>query len=150
MKLAIVYNQKERKLQDCSYAYAYRGMLDAVIRKFSIDSKIQYINFDCHYLDINADVILFFDVHSSHHINITGIEKHSALKIEYMSDPHQKELKGIYQQTGQHVHKLSAEQRIKRAAERGVHYIICPVKEQYYKWLAPHINDYCGHSADDM
>lgn len=102
--------------------------------------NIQHINTNCSADEIEADVILFYDVHSSHHIIIQGISKHPAVKIEYFNDPHQTEFRGYYQD-GLAVHKLDAKQRSLRAQARGVRYIICPYREGYNRFIAPHIGD---------
>ncbi len=133
MKVAVVYNPLDNKVREDTYSFIYRGMLDAVIEKF----RPHLITENCNAQDIDADAILFWDVNSCHHIKIEGIEKNPAIKIEYMSDPFQKEVTGIYQRYKMFVHKLNAEQRIRRALERGVSHIICPVKSGYFRYFAP-------------
>jgi len=145
MKAAIVYNKKDHKLQTTTYSWSYRCMFLSLLDRFE---KIISINDDCHADDIQADVIIFFDPHSSHHIRIEDIEKHPALKLEYFNDPHQKEFNGRYA-NGDDVYKLSAAQRVKRALDRGVKYIISPYKDGYYRYIAPHITGY-GGNPDDM
>ncbi len=142
MKLAIVYNPLDNKMREDTYSYIYRGMFNAVVEKFNPE----YIIEDCDAQEIDADVIIFWDVNSCHHIKIKGIEKHLALKMEYMSDPYQVEIKGIYQRYNMSVHKLSAEQRIKRVMDRGIKYIISSNKEGYNRWLVPII----GENAEKM
>ena len=112
-------------------------MFDALVKRFNP----VLICHDCSATDIQADVILFFDNTSSHHIKIDGIESHSALKVEYMSDPHQTEVKGVYRSTNTPVHKLGREQRCRRALDRGVTAVISPVKEGFYKYLASLLPD---------
>jgi hypothetical protein len=107
-------------------------MFKAVLTRFD---EIQAISDNCSAQDIDADVILFWDVNSSHHIQIDGIKQHKALKIEYWSDPHQHEIKGIYQKYNLYVHKLGAEQRVQRMYDRGVEYIICPLKHSFYRYF---------------
>jgi len=133
MKLVIVYNPNDNKTRADTYSYIYRGMLDAVVEKFNP----VYVSQDCNADSIDADVILFWDVNSCHHIYIKGIEKHSALKIEYISDPPQKESVGIYKRYNMPVHKLGAKQRIYRLLDRGVKYIICPTKKGFWEHYAP-------------
>jgi hypothetical protein len=113
-------------------------MFQAVCERFA---PVMHITENCPAETIEADVILFWDIHSSHHIEIKGIEKHSAIKLEYFNDPHQVEQVGRYK-TGQKFHKLSARQRCERAKSRGVQYIICPYKNGYDKYIAP----YMGYS----
>ncbi len=137
MKLAMVYNKKDHKLLPDTYSCVYRDMFQAVLKRFS---PIYHVNSDCSAKDIEADIILFWDVNSCHHIRIDGIREHKALKIEYWSDPHQKETKGIYQKYNMYVHKLGAEQRANRARIRGTKYIISPVKDAFYKYFAPLMN----------
>ena len=137
MKLAVVYNRKDHKLLPDTYSCIYRDMLYAVIKRFD---SVFHVNSDCSAQDIHADVILFWDVNSNHHIRIDGIEKHKALKIEYWSDPHQQELKGVYQKYNMYVHKLGAIQRVNRARLRGVSYVISPVKNAFYEYFSPLMN----------
>ncbi len=133
MKIAVVYNPLDNKIREDTYSFIYRGMLDAIIEKF----RPHLITENCNAQNIEADLILFWDVNSCHHIQIEGIEKHPAIKIEYLSDPFQKEVKGIYQRYNMFVHKLGAEQRIKRLLDRGVNHIICPVKSGYFRYFGP-------------
>jgi len=144
VKTAIVYNKKDHKLQPEAYSWSYRCMFLALFDRFQAIP----INDNCHADSIQADVIIFFDPHSSHHISIEGIEKHPALKIEYFNDPHQVEFRGCYA-NGDDVYKLSAAQRVKRALDRGVKYIISPYRSGYYEYIAPHIEGY-GGKPDDM
>jgi hypothetical protein len=130
MKTAIVYNLNDHKLLPSAYSQTYRDMFLALVEVLNP----QHVTQDCSAEDIEADVIIFFDPHSSHHIKIDGIEKHNAVKYEYMNDPHQKELKGRYLD-GTPVHKLGAEARCRRAVERGVADIICPYEYGYYRYL---------------
>jgi len=116
-------------------------MFKALIERFE---DVQHIITGRSAADIEADVILFYDLHSSHHIHIDGIERHSAIKIEYLNDPHQRPQRGRYSDTGLPVRKLGRAQRILK--DRGVEYIICPYRDGYYKYLAPHI----GSDADEM
>ena len=145
MKAAIVYNKNDHKLQAETYSWSYRCMFLSLFDRFE---QAIPINDDCHADAIQADVIIFFDPHSSHHINIEGIEKHPALKIEYFNDPHQIEFIGRYA-NGDDVHKLGAVQRVKRAMDRGVKYIISPYRQGYYDYIAPKI-EHAGGNADDM
>ncbi len=142
MRLALVYNSNDHKLQDASYSHCYRSMFYAIQDRFD---DIQHVCCDRNAKDIDADLILFFDPHSSHHIKIEGIVKHSAIKMEYFNDPHQREIQGRYQD-GTEVHKLDAKQRCERALERGIDYIISPYKQGYHDYIAPHL----GSDADDM
>jgi len=145
MKAAIVYNKNDHKLQAAAYSWSYRCMFLSLFDRFE---QAIPINDDCHADAIQADVIIFFDPHSSHHIRIEGIEKHPALKIEYFNDPHQTEFTGRYA-NGDDVYKLSAPQRVRRAMDREIDYIISPYKQGYYDYLARHI-DAAGRSPDDM
>ena len=145
MKAAIIYNKNDHKLQAETYSWSYRCMFLSLFDRFE---QTIPINDDCHADAIQADVIIFFDPHSSHHIKIEGIEKHPALKIEYFNDPHQREFQGRYT-NGDDVYKLSAAQRVKRAMDRGVKYIISPYRQGYYDYIAPKI-EHAGGNADDM
>jgi len=142
MNLAIVVNKDDHKLQETSYSWCYLGMYRALKRKFP---DAQYVHDDCSAKDIQADAILFFDLHSSHHIEIDGIADHPAVKIEYFNDPHQDDFSGQYRD-GQAVRKLGAAARCQRALDRGVQYIICPYHEGFHRFLAPHL----GKAAGDM
>ena len=145
MKLAIVYNKNDHKLQENSYSYIYKGMFNALISRFE---EVQKVTSNCSAQDIEADVILFYDVHSSHHIKIDGVQSHSALKMEYMSDPHQHEVRGMYKQYNIPVHKLGIGQRLVRAFfDRGVEFIISPVREGYFKYFSPILGEEIAEKA---
>jgi len=137
MKLAIVYNPNDTKLLPSAYSWTYRDMLMAIIERFG---PVQLVTKPCEATSIEAAAVLFWDVHSSHHIEIAGIEKHPAIKLEYFNDPHQKEQRGTYS-SGQKFYKLGAEQRAERAKRRGVSTIICPFKTGYQRYIAPHAGD---------
>lgn len=138
MKLALIYNPNDSKILPSAYSCTYRDMLLAVRERFA---PVLHITESCEAAAIEADVILFWDIHSSHHIELKGIEQHPAVKIEYFNDPHQREQKGVYRGTGHSFHKLSAEQRTERAKRRGVQYIICPYRDGYERHIAPHAGD---------
>ena len=142
MKLAIVYNKNDHKLAPSSYSQTYRHMFDALINKAS---AVQHVTESCSAEDIEADIIVVFDTHSTHHIVIDGLEKHSAIKYTYFNDPHQEEMRGRYLD-GEEVYKLGAFQRTRRALYRGIDFIICPYTDGYYKFIAPHL----GNRADKM
>jgi hypothetical protein len=95
--------------------------------------EIQTVTDDCSAKDIDGDVIVFFDPHSTHHVKIDGIKNHKAVKYEYMDDPHQHGYSGCHQKTGVHVVKLNAIKRIARALRRTIDFIICPYTESYFK-----------------
>ena len=142
MKLSIVYSLNDNKLDKNAYSQVYRNMLEALISRFEV---VNHINYDCSSKDIDADVIIFYDVHSLHHIKIDGIEKHNAIKLEYFDDPHQKEIKGKLK-NGNMIHKLGGKQRCMRVIERNVNYIICPYEEGYFRYF----NEYLGDNAEKM
>lgn len=137
MKLGLIYNPKDNKLQPTSYSQSYRSQFLALQRYWP--DEVVHITENCSADDIEADVIIFYDVHSSHHIKIDNIAKHKAVKYEYFNDPHQRPVKGHYP-NGVYVHKLGAEERVKRALERGVDFIICPFTNMYYQYIAPLLN----------
>lgn len=144
MKWAIVYNPKERKFKRKSYSWSYRCMFIELLKKLG---EVQHVITDCDANSIEADVILFWDIHSSHHIRLPGIEKHKALKIEYFNDPHQENSRvSYYGNPSTPVYKLGAHDRVNRALQRGVRYIICPYRGGYERYFAPHV----GANADDM
>ncbi len=142
MKLALVYNPEEPKLQADNYSQVYRDMFLALQDRFE---EVVHICNDRPGDDLDVDVIIFYDLHSSHHIVINDLKNHAAIKIEYMNDPHQQTVRGHYR-GGPPVHKLGAAERIARARARDIDYIICPYREAYYKYLAPHL----GADADRM
>ncbi|MHC4489742.1 MAG: glycosyltransferase, partial [Planctomycetota bacterium] len=118
----------------------YRGQFLALKELCSSE-----ITESCSARDIEADVIIFYDVHSCHHIQIDGIASHPSLKYEYFNDPHQTLTEGIYR-TGMYALKLNAQKRTQRALDRGVNFIICPFTEPYYEYIAPHLQNF----ADEM
>jgi len=142
MKTAIVYNPNAHKLRPDSYSQTFRDMLLALIREF----KPQHITEGCSAKDIDADMIIFFDPHSTHHIEIDGIENHGAIKYEFMDDPHQVTMFGQHITTGVKFLKLGAGARIHRAYKRGINFIISPHKQSYYRFFGP----YLGEDADRM
>jgi hypothetical protein len=137
MRLAVVYNPQDPKLLPTAYSWTYRDMFMAVLERFA---PVQRVTASCEAATIEAEAILFYDVHSTHEIEIAGIEKHHAVKLEYFNDPHQPEQVGQYR-TGQRFHKLSAVQRCDRARRRGVRYVICPYREGFERYLAPYAGD---------
>ena len=136
MKLAIVYDPDCPKLRPLAYSQTYRDMFLALCERYD---EVQKITKPCSAKDIEADHIIFYDIHSSHHIDIDGIENHEAVKFEYFNDPHQHDFEGTYS-NGQKVKKLGAMKRSKRANERGVKYVICPYENGYHKHIAPHFD----------
>lgn len=140
MRLAVVYNPNDPKLAPAAYSWTYRDMLLAVFERFA---PVVHVTESCDASAIEADAILFYDVHSSHEIEIAGIEKHPALKIEYFNDPHQAEQRGVTR-TGHAFHKLSAQQRCERAKRRGVQHIICPYRYGWHRYLEGYAGD-MGH-----
>jgi len=143
MKLALVYDKDDHKLQDTSYSWIYKGMLDALIDRFD---EVSFWHDDCYAMDIDADVIIFYDVHATHHIRIDGIKSHPAVKMEYVSDPNQEEIQGVFRQFNRKIHKLGRKQRAERFFERGIRYVICPFRDGYYYWLG----EFLGGDAEDM
>ena len=133
MNIALVYNPKDNKLQPQSYSQVYRSQFLSLLKIAQIQ-----ITEDTDMDSVSADVVIFYDVHSNHHINLKNIKNHKSIKYEYFNDPHQVEVKGHYPD-GTYVHKLNAQQRSERALERGVDYIICPFTEPYYKYLSFHL-----------
>lgn len=143
MKLAIIYDERCPKLTEEAYSWTYLDMFRAVIDRFD---EVQHINTSCSAKDIEADVILIYDLHSSHHITIAGMKNHKAVKYTYFNDPHQKYMEGVYNRTGLYVHKFGPKSRVRRALRRGIDYIICPYTGQYNRFIAPHL----GKDAEKM
>jgi len=135
LKLAIVFNPYDAKLLPSAYSQVYRGQFLELLNICQVR-----ITESCSARDIDADVIIFYDVHSSHHIVIEGIASHIALKYEYFNDPHQDFSEGVYS-TGQYALKLGAKSRTLRALDRGIDFIICPFTNQYYRYIAPHLQN---------
>ena len=142
LKVALIYNPKDNKLQVNHYSHTYRQMFEALCSKFP---NAQHITDSCSAKDIEADFILIYDIHSSHHITIDGLLQHSATKYTYFDDPHQEHVCGKYS-TGQFVHKLGPQERLERAFARGVDHIICPYYDSYMHYLAP----FMGGVAENM
>ena len=138
MKLCLIINPKDIKLVKSTYSLAYRDQLIALISRFN---NVQYIHESCSARDIEADIIIFYDPHSTHHIKIDGIKRHGALKYEFMDDPFQGFMKGRNKRTNQVIIKLGAGTRIKRVLNRGIDFIICPYTELYYQRFAPLLSD---------
>jgi hypothetical protein len=134
MKLAVVYNPNDPKLSASAYSWTYRDMFLAVLDRFA---PVVHVTEGCEASAIEAHAILFYDVHSSHHIEIAGLDRHPAVKLEYFNDPHQAEQRGQYR-TGRSFHKLSARQRAERAKRRGVRWIICPYRGGFERFIQPH------------
>ena len=135
MKLALVYEPNDRKLSPVSCSYIYKGMFDALKKRFL--GHVQDVTHSCSAQDIEADLIFFFDVHSSHDIEIEGVKNHKAVKMEYWSDPHQEEIYGTYKQTGTTIHKRGPRQRVERVINRGVDFIVSPVRDGFLKYMKP-------------
>lgn len=136
MKFSLIYNPNDHKLSKTAYSQTYRDMFLALIDEFNP----QHITKDCSAKDIDGDVLIFYDPHSSHHIKIDGLDKHSSIKMEYMNDPHQLEMVGEYLD-GVEFHKLGAGSRCRRSKERGIDFIISPYKNGYYRHLAPYLEN---------
>ncbi len=135
MRLAIVYNPQDPKLAPTAYSWTYRDMLLAVMERFA---PVVHVTASCEAAAIEADAILFYDVHSEHEIEIAGLDMHPAVKIEYFNDPHQRTQSGVRRSTGLPFRKLGAAERCERARRRGVTAIVCPYREGFHRFLAPH------------
>jgi hypothetical protein len=134
MKLALIYDPTFPKLTAKAYSQTYRDMFLALKDRYE---ECQEITDNCSAQDIEADHIVFFDIHSAHDITIDGIEKHAAIKFEYFNDPYQPDAEGQYK-GGPKFRKLGPKARAQRANERGVKYVICPQENMYYRHIAPH------------
>lgn len=137
MKISLIYNPKDPKLSEDSYSLSYRDQLFALIDRFD---EVQHISQSCSAKDIDADVIIFYDPHSSYQIEIDGIESHRAIKYTYMDDPYQPRAKFKHVRSNQIFVKLGPKGRIERARKRGIDYIICPYTELYYKYFGRFLN----------
>lgn len=132
----------DNKLLPQSYSQTYRQMFLALIERLNP----QHITKDCSAKDIDADAIIFFDPHSTHHIQIRGLREHPAIKYEFMDDPHQIGMTGVHLTTGVKFTKLGAGSRINRIMQRGIEYIICPHKAGFFWYFRP----YLGTQANNM
>jgi hypothetical protein len=138
MKLSMVYDPKDTKLVDISYSQAYKDQFLALIERFD---EVRHITESCSAEDIDGDVIIFYDPHSGHNIDIDGIGSHKSLKYTYMDDPHQYTIKGRHNKTKQIVTRLGPKDRLLRAIKkRGVDYIICPYTDSYHRHFGPILN----------
>ena len=138
MKLCLVYNPKDSKFHSMAYCSIFKDMFFALIERFNCK---KFVTGDYSAKDIDADIIFFFDPHATHHIEIGGIDKHPAVKIEYWNDIHQHEMKGVNNTTKQHFYKLGQKQRVDRAIKRNIDYIVSPVKYFFYEQLAKYFGD---------
>lgn len=143
MKLAAIYDKTCPKLTETHYSRTYLDMFEAVLERFE---EVQHITDSCSAQDIEADVILVYDIHSAHHIRIDGLADHSAVKYTYFNDPYQKPVEGTYEGINTYVCKLGPKTRTYRALKRGIDYIICPYSNLYHQHIAP----YLGKDAEDM
>lgn len=133
MICGLVYNPNDRKLLETSYSQTYRDMFLALQGRFE---TVRHITRSCSAQDIDADVIVFYDIHSTHDIVIDGIKNHNSVKYEYFNDPHQKD--EDFTRDGITVHKMGFKERTARAVSRGVHYILCPSHDAFYKYIKPY------------
>lgn len=140
MRIALIYSLTDSKLSKETYSQTYRGQFLALQEICDME-----ITESCDARSLDADVIIFYDIHSSHRLEILGIASHSAIKYEYFNDPHQIGAEGVYT-TGQYTKKLDARERSERALRRNVDFIICPFTEPFYNHIAPHLQG----RADDM
>ena len=138
MKMAIIYNKNEHKFLDSSYSQTYKHMLTALIKH----PKWHSVNVvePGEEIPQDTDVIIIYDIHSSYHAEFPNLDAHKALKYTYFNDPHQEDAQGRYSD-GTPLHKLGIKNRVIRAKKRNVDYIICPYKDGYRHFLAPHIGD---------
>ncbi|KKN30437.1 hypothetical protein LCGC14_0834160 [marine sediment metagenome] len=143
MKLAVIYNPDDHKLSINNYSQTYKHMLDALIKHPEWDS-VQIVSPKME-VCTDVDVIVIYDIHSSYHAEFPNLNKHKALKYTYFNDPHQEHMKGQYKDRTL-IHKLGIKERIHRAIQRGVNFIICPYTDGYNHFFAP----YLGKQANDM
>ena len=143
MKLAIIYDQNDHKLNSGSYSQTYKHMLDALVEHSEWD-VVQIVAPNTG-IEPDVDAIIIFDIHSSYHADFPNLANHKALKYTYFNDPHQQSMKGMYKDKTP-VHKLGIKERVTRAFIRNIDFIICPYKDGYRNFIAPEIGD----SAEDM
>lgn len=136
MKMALVYDSTAYKLQPYSYSHTYKNQFFALQNRWGQENILHIVE-STDMDKVKADVIIFYDIHSCHYIKLPNIEKHKAIKYEYFNDPYQGLVKHK-RPNGAVAHKLGAKERTERALQRGVNYIICPQKNVYNKYIAPH------------
>ena len=141
MKVALIYDVNDHNLSPSSYSQTYRHMLDALAEHDGWES-VCHLAEGCE-VPKDVDVIIIYDIHSSYHANVGDLANHKALKYTYFNDPHQTDMHGQYKD-GTQVHKLGARNRVARAKERGIDFIICPYTDGYNKFIARHV----GKDAD--
>lgn len=137
MRLTLIYDPECPKLRLDAYSQCYRDMFLALQRRFG---DVQHVTKNCSACDIDGDVVIFYDIHSSHHIEIDGIANHKSVKYEYFNDPWQPEFEGKYKD-GTPVHKLNPEQRSLRAIKRNIDFIICPYENLYWRFISPYLGE---------
>ncbi|MCK5604316.1 glycosyltransferase family 1 protein [Candidatus Pacearchaeota archaeon] len=142
MKLAVIFDPNDHKLRAASYSQTYKYMLDAIIEHPGWD-EVQIITTGLGVAP-DVDVIVVYDIHSSYHAEFPGLSNHKALKYTYFNDPHQTEMKGQYKD-GTLVNKLGIKDRVRRAMDRNMDFIICPYKDGYRSFLAPEIGKHAEH-----
>jgi hypothetical protein len=117
-------------------------MFMALIRLFETVSNIElmhYVGHEYYANEIDADVLIFYDIHSGHGVTIHGLSNHRAIKYEYFDDPHQVGTKGAILD-GCFIQKLGPRDRCQRALSRGIDFIICPYYDAFFRFLAPHLD----------
>jgi hypothetical protein len=138
MRLAIVYDPKSSKLIEEAYSQSYRDMWKALINRFD---DVVHITEETDMSTVEADVIIVYDIHSSHYLKLKGLKEHKAVKYTYYNDPWQPKQEGVYwfRQKKKKFKKLGPAGRAKRTIERGMDYIICPSQYGYWHFIAPHL-----------
>lgn len=139
MKLAVIYDPNDNKLRQDSYSQCYRRQLMRLVAHPEWES-VQHITKSCSADDIDADVIVFYDIHSMHEIEIAGLRRHKAIKYEYIDDPHQMDFVG-WDGNKRKIHKLGIKERLTRIINRRINFIICPYQDSYYRFFAGYLKD---------
>jgi len=136
--LAIVYDPECTKLREDNYSQVYRDMFLALIEKFE---GALHITSETDFNEVEADVIIIYDIHSTYHVELKNIEKHKAVKYTYYNDPWQWDEKGYYNDTPDKYKydKLGAERRAQRSISRGIDYYICASPYGYHNYLSKYI-----------
>lgn len=137
MRLVIIYDPKSSKLIKNAYSLIYRDMWQALIDRFD---DVIHITEETDMSFVETDVIIIYDLHSSHHLKLPNIETHKAVKYTYYNDPWQVTNRGKYWfNQDEEFYKLGAGKRVKRTLERGIDYIICHSKSGFWQNIAPHL-----------
>jgi len=136
VRLALIADKNSHKLNAGAYSQSFYDMFKALVARFGPETFVVFN--DCKASQIDADVIIIFDLHSSHNIEIKGLRHHPALKMTYFNDVHQQDFKGQYKD-GSPCIKRGAEARAERSVDRGIDFFIVNDRGGYRRYIAPYL-----------